>query len=71
MFYRKKCTYSRSESVGKGFMNLMLATEESLVEYYGQYSIKEWERRGNNEFNEGQIKEALKKYADMKGKDQF
>ena len=62
-------TLSRSKSVGKGFMNLMLATEESLVEYYGQYSIKEW--RGNNEFNEGQIKEALKKYADMKGKDQF
>ena len=51
-------------------MNLMLATEESLVEYYGRYSIKEW--MFNKEFNKNQIKAAVKKYAeDTKGKDQF
>ena len=61
----------RNKSVGKGFMNLMLATEESLVEYYGRYSIESWEFSGN-EFNKSQIKAAVKKYAeDTKGKDQF
>ena len=56
--------------MGRGFMNFMTAIEDSLVEFYDRYSIKECDE--NKEFNKSQIKKAVKKYAeDIKGKDQF
>ena len=58
--------------MGRGFMNFMTAIEDSLVEFYGRYSIKGWYGNKNREFNKSQIKKAVKKYAeDIKGKDQF
>ena len=53
-------------------MNFLVAKEESLVEFYGRYSIKPWYVE-NKKFNKSQIKKAIKKAVKkgIKGKDQF